>query len=317
MRKSLQRLVTLIIAAAGALAIYYLVRAPRTPQAGPLGSPASLESESKVFVDEPIRIGWTAWSDAEFVTHLVKRLLEDRMGYEVELVMADIGIQYQGVADGSLDAMLMAWLPVTHRNYWERVGDKVVNLGPIYTGARLGWVVPAYVPEESLGAIPDLQEPNVRQRLNGRIHGIDPGSGLMQASERALADYDLEEMKLVSSSGAAMTAALERAIRRDQWVVVTGWNPHWMFARWDLRYLDDPRGALGGRERIHVLVRRGFDQDYPLEVTEMLTRLYIPLDDLEAMLLESSRSSTEEAVDRYIDANPDRIRYWLGGAVPR
>ena len=29
----------------------------------------------------PIRIGWTAWTDAEIVTNLAKRLLEQRMGY--------------------------------------------------------------------------------------------------------------------------------------------------------------------------------------------------------------------------------------------
>ena len=28
---------------------------------------------------ETIKIGWTAWSDAEFVTKLAKRILEDRM----------------------------------------------------------------------------------------------------------------------------------------------------------------------------------------------------------------------------------------------
>ena len=58
--------------------------------------------------DKKINIGWTAWSDAEAVTTLAKKILEDRMGYKVELTMADIGIQYQGIATGKLDAMLMS-----------------------------------------------------------------------------------------------------------------------------------------------------------------------------------------------------------------
>ena len=103
-----------------------------------------------------VRIGWTAWADAEFVTNLTKRVLEDRLHYDVELVMADVGIQYQGLADGSLDLMLMAWLPKTHQNYWKKVAGKVVNLGPLYTGAKLGWAVPDYVPKDQVSSVADL-----------------------------------------------------------------------------------------------------------------------------------------------------------------
>lgn len=90
---------------------------------------------------EPIRIGWTAWSDAEVVTKAAKQILEEHLGYKVNLVLADIGLQFQGVAKGDLDAMLMAWMPLTHGPYWERFSDQVVDMGIIYGGARLGWGV--------------------------------------------------------------------------------------------------------------------------------------------------------------------------------
>lgn len=263
----------------------------------------------------PIRIGWTAWADAEIVSHLTARILEERLGVPTELVMADIGIQYQGVANGELDVMLMAWLPITHADYWTAVAGRVINLGPIYTRARLGWAVPAHVPETSLTSLEDLDRPEVRKRLLGRIHGIDPGSGLMRASDRALEIYGLDGYELVAASGAAMTAALGRAVARGDWIVVTAWNPHWMFAEWDLRYLRDPEGALGGWERVHVLTRAGFDQDHPPEVTELLTRMFIPLDELEAALLTATSSSVEAAVDVYLAEHPDRVRYWLTGEV--
>jgi len=67
-----------------------------------------------------IRIGWTAWSDAEAVTQIARQVLEERLDYRVELVMTDIGLQYAGVARGNLDVMLMAWLPTTHKAYWDR-----------------------------------------------------------------------------------------------------------------------------------------------------------------------------------------------------
>jgi glycine betaine/proline transport system substrate-binding protein len=266
--------------------------------------------------DKPVlRIGWTAWSDAEAVTRLAAKILESRLDQPVELVLLDIGIQYQGLANGDIDAMLMAWLPLTHKPYMDKVGDRVVNLGPLYTRARLGWVVPDYIPKDRLNSIEDLKDRKVMRKLGNQIHGIDPGAGLMQASEKAIADYGLDRYRLISSSGAGMTAALSRAIKRQKWIVVTGWSPHWMFARWKLRYLEDPRGSLGGRERIHALVRKGFYQDFPLEVTEFLSRMFIPMEELEQLMAAASETSYEDAVNRYIEQHPDRVNYWVTGLV--
>jgi glycine betaine/proline transport system substrate-binding protein len=267
--------------------------------------------------NKPIKIGWTAWSTAEANTKLIKQILEDKMGYDVELVMSDIGIQYQGISNGDIDLMLMSWLPTTHQNYWKKFAGKVVNLGPIYTQARLGWVVPSYIPEDKLSSISDLTDSEVKDKLGGRITGIDPGAGLMQASEKAMDEYGLEDAgyQLLSSSGAGMTAALSRAIKRDEWIVVTGWSPHWKFAKWDLRYLEDPKGLLGGRERVHCLARKGFYQDVPYEVFEFFTRYFLPIDDLEALMLEARNTSYEKAAAKYIENNPERISYWMNGEM--
>lgn len=262
---------------------------------------------------EPLRIGWTAWSDAEAVTRLASRLLETRLEQPVKMVLLDIGVQYQGLADGEIDAMLMAWEPLTHKPYLDKVGGQVADLGPLYTRARLGWVVPDYIPREELASIADLAKRDVGRKLQRQIYGIDPGAGLMQASEKALKVYSLDRYRLVSSSGAGMTAALSRAIRREKWIVVTGWNPHWMFARWKLRYLKDPKGALGGRERVHALVRKGFYQDFPVEVTEFLARMFIPMDELEELMERASDTSYDKAVEEYIKSHPARVNYWVTG----
>ncbi len=261
-----------------------------------------------------LRIGWTAWSDAEVVTLLAKRLVEERLGYRVKLVMADIGIQYQAVANGDLDIMLMAWLPVTHSNYWTKVRNRVINLGPLYTG-RLGWVVPQYVPTDQLASLDDLHKPAVAHRLNHRIQGIDPGSGLMQASEQAVNAYGLKEWELVPASGAAMTAVLDRAIRNRDWVVVTAWQPHWIFARYHLRFLDDPKGILGRVEHIHAVARQGFETDFPPQLTDFFSRMYLPANELSAILLEAQDAPVAQAVDHYIQTHPARIRYWLTGKL--
>jgi len=268
---------------------------------------------SVALAKEPIKIGWTAWSDAEFVTKLAKRILEERMGYEVELLQTDIAPQYQGLATGSIDIMLMSWQPGTHEDYVKKVGAKVVNLGLLYTHARLGWVVPDYIPEGDLKSIEDLKKPAARKKLDGTITGIDPGAGLTRLSKQAIADYGLD-YELQISSGAGMTAALERAVRRDEWIVVTGWSPHWMFGAYDLRYLDDPKSVLGSFERVHAVARLGFYQDQ-VEAASFFSRMQLPIDNLQKAMYDAQETSYEDAVTKYIENNPKRVDYWVTGEL--
>ena len=260
-----------------------------------------------------IRIGWTAWADADVVSLMAKKLIEAHYEQPVERVMADIGIQYEAVARGDIDLMLMAWLPKTHHQYWIKVRNRVLDLGTMYTG-RLGWVLPNYVPEQEISTIGDLAEPKIGDQISNKVQGIDPGSGLMQASEKAFQVYELSDLKLVSASGAAMTAVLDRAIRDNQWVVVTGWTPHWMFARYQLRFLEDPKRVFGGLEGIHAIARMGLDQDHP-KVVAFLSRFHLPDDQLAALLLAAQESSPEQAVNNYLDANPSRVDYWMNGTI--
>ncbi|MGD8785075.1 MAG: glycine betaine ABC transporter substrate-binding protein [Thioalkalispiraceae bacterium] len=262
---------------------------------------------------ETIRIGWTAWSDAEFVTKLAARLLEEELDYQVELIQTDIAPQYQGLATGSIDVMLMSWQPNTHEDYINRMGDRIVNLGLLYTHARLGWAVPDYVPQAKLDSIADLQKPEVRKKLKKKITGIDPGAGLTRLSQQVIQDYELNKYRLQVSSGAGMTAALDRAIRRKEWIVVTAWSPHWMFGAYKLRYLNDPKGVLGQYERVHAMARKGFYQEH-INAAAFIARMQIPLQDLQAAMYDARQTSYPAAVTRYIEHNKNRINYWLTGA---
>lgn len=262
--------------------------------------------------DKTLNIGWTAWSSTEATTNIAKYVLSEKMGYDVEMTLADIAIQYQGVANGDLDMMMMSWLPETHGDYYGKQAGKIVDMGAIYTRARLGWVVPNYIPEDQVKTIADLAKPEVADKLDNKIQGIDPGAGLMRLSGEAIETYGLDDYTLVSASGAAMTAALDRAIKRNEWIVVTGWSPHWMFGKYDLRYLEDPEGALGGPERVHAIGRPNIYRDKP-EVFEFFSRFFLPLDDLEAVMAEAQDSSYEEAAKNYVDSHEARVNYWVTG----
>ncbi|KDB51407.1 glycine betaine/proline transport system substrate-binding protein [Sphaerotilus natans subsp. natans DSM 6575] len=271
------------------------------------GTPLSVLAQAK-----PIRIGWTAWSDAEAVTNIAKLILEQRLAQKVELVMTDVALQYAGLERGQIDLMLMAWLPGTHQAYYDKVKGTVENLGALYTDAKLGWAVPADIPVSTLKTIEDLKKPEVMEKLGGKIQGIDAGAGLMKLSEAAIKTYGLD-YKLMTASDAAMVSALDRAIQRKQWIVVTTWSPHWMFSQYKLRYLEDPKQALGGAESIHALARKGFSADFPAAAA-FIRNLKISLADLEGVMLKARDSNAAKEAAAYIASHGDQVNRWVAAA---
>jgi glycine betaine/proline transport system substrate-binding protein len=260
---------------------------------------------------KPVKIGWSAWSDAEFVTKLAAKLIKDELGTEVELVQSDVAPLYQGVSRGDLDAMMMAWLPQTHADYYAKVKDKVETLGTVYDGAKLGWVVPAYIPESEIASIEDLKKPEVQKKLSGIVQGIDPGAGLTRLSEKAVKDYGLDDYKLQISSEAGMLTTVDRAMRSEKWFVATSWSPHWMFGKYKLRYLTDPKKSLGEAEHVDVLARKDFKTENP-KVAGFLSRMKLPIADLEAGMFTAQETSYDEAVAKYIKDHPDQVKAWVG-----
>lgn len=260
---------------------------------------------------EPVKIATTNWADVLAVANVVKYVLETKLQQPVKFVQADIGIQFQGVARGDLDLMVGGWLPVTHGTYYSRYKNDLDDVSVIYIGGKNGWAVPTYVPESELSSIADLNKPEVKSKLNSTIQGIEPGGGLMQASEKAIKEYDLAGYKLQSSSEAGMLASVSRAVQSKQWIVATVWSPHWLFQKWPMRYLKDPKGALGGEEQIHAFGSKQFATKFP-RANVFMKHFKLTLADVEAIELEgNSTNDYATAAKKFVEAHPDKLKAWL------
>ena len=196
-----------------------------------------------------IKLGFVdGWADSVATTNLAASIIHEKLGYPVEMVPLAAGIMWQGVARGDIDATLSAWLPVTHEAYMTANKEKVQDLGSNYPGARIGLIVPDYVKPTS------LENLNASKAdFDNRIVGIDAGAGVMKKTEEAIKAYGLD-MRLQPSSGPAMTAELDRSIRAHKAIAVTGWIPHWMFAKYKLRFLADPKNIYGAEEHVDTVV---------------------------------------------------------------
>ncbi|WP_040241191.1 MULTISPECIES: glycine betaine ABC transporter substrate-binding protein [Chromohalobacter] len=256
-----------------------------------------------------ITLAYVEWSSEVASTNVVRAVLEEQ-GYNVKMSSLSAAAMWQAVAYGDADGMVAAWLPSTHEQYLNKVGDKVENLGPNLEGTKLGLVVPSYTDISSIDELDDKADV-----VNDEIVGIDPGAGLMNLTEKAIDEYDLDDaINLQSGSGATMTAALDSAIKNDEDIVVAGWTPHWMFARWDLKYLDDPKNVYGGAEHINTVVRKGLKDDMSEAYAILDNFEWTPEQMGEVMLMNQEEDSDPyENAKKWVDEHPDVVDEWVNG----
>jgi glycine betaine/proline transport system substrate-binding protein len=253
-----------------------------------------------------IKIGFVdGWSDSVATTNLAASIIRTKLGNPVELVPLAAGIMWQGVARGDLDCTLSAWLPVTHEAYLTSFKDKVQILGPNYPGAKIGLIVPEYVKATSLENLNAA-----RADFDGRIVGIDAGAGVMKKTEEAIKAYGLD-MRLQPSSGPAMAAELDRAYRANKSIAVTGWIPHWMFAKYKLRFLADPKNIYGAEEHVDSVINPNLNTKAPAVVAFLKKLSWKPEEIGSVMLAVEGGAKPDAAAEKWITDNPARVAAWL------
>ncbi|MCY8175065.1 glycine/proline betaine ABC transporter substrate-binding protein OpuAC [Bacillus inaquosorum] len=151
------------------------------------------------------------------------------------------------------------------------------------------------------------------EQVNKTIIGIDPGSGIMALTDKAMKDYDLNDWTLISASSAAMTGTLKKSYDRKKPIIITGWTPHWMFSRYKLKYLDDPKQSYGSAEEIHTITRKGFSKEQPNAV-KLLSQFKWSQDDMgEVMIKVEEGEKPAKAAAEYVKKHKDQIAEWTKG----
>ena len=252
-----------------------------------------------------ISIAYANWADGIAITHLAKVILE-KQGYQVKLLNADIAPIFASVSHKKADLFMDAWLPLTHAVYMKKYGNNLENLGDIYNNACLGLVVPQYV---TINSIEELN--GVKDRFSSKIVGIDAGAGIMDAADNIIKAYDLQ-FNLLTSSGPAMTASLKKSIEKKEWIVVTGWNPHWMFSRFDLKMLKDPKNICGKSESIYTIAWKGFSKKNPF-AAKLLSNIKLNDKEINSLMedIADTKTNEDDAVKIWINRNLDAVNQWI------
>ncbi len=251
------------------------------------------------------------WDEDVAASNLWKELLEQR-GYTVNMQELDIASTFTGVANGQLDLYLDAWLPSTHAVYWDRYKDQLEVVTSWQEGKNT-LVVPDYV---DVNSIADLK--GREGEFDGRIVGIEAGAGEMKAMrEKIIPAYGLTDYNLVEGSSPAMLATLDSAIKQNEPVVVTLWQPHWAFSRYPLKVLEDPQGAWGPPDQMQIIATKGWGAANP-EAAGWLKNFKITSEQLSSLMLkiqDAGQGNEQEAAKQWISENQQVVDAWFAGTT--
>lgn len=304
--------------------------APPAPQAGSTETGAQSATEKIV-----IKLAENPWTGAQVNVAVAKQLLEEQLGYTVEIVSIDENAQWPALANGDLSASLEVWPSGHAENVAQYIDDQKVveHAGELGVVGRIGWYQPSYV----VAAHPELAtwEGFTNPALAGLFSSAETGEkGQFLSGDPSWVQYDewiVENLGLnlevtYAGSEEAILAALDSAYSREKPVLFYFWTPHSIHAKYDLtrvalpEYSDECYATIGSG---------GVDCDYPADILfkvvwaglkdaapdayNLLKNFSYSTDDQIEMIaaVEVDGKSIDEAAAEWIAANESVWQGWM------
>lgn len=276
--------------------------------------------------DEPascakVRFADVGWTDITVTTAVTSEVLH-ALGYQTTTNMISVPVTYKSLQNKDIDVFLGNWMPsmaADIKPYADNGSVETVRAN--LEGAKYTLAVPQYVYDAGVKSFADLAKH--ADKFDGKIYGIEPGNDGNRLIQGMIDKntFDLGKFKLVESSEAGMLSQIQRAERRQQWVVFLGWEPHPMNTRFKMAYLeggDDVFGPNYGGATIYTNVRKGYVQECP-NVGKLLTNLSFTLD-MENQLMDkvlNEKQVASAAAKVWLKAHPQVLDQWLAGVTTR
>src|SRR5215216_5972080 len=225
-----------------------------------------------------LTLGNIGWQENVAVANLTKVILEEDLDYdEVELKTLDVGLLFEGVAGGDLDAFQDVWIP-NHTQLLSEVENDVEHLKPWYEGSTsFGLAIPSYM--KGVNSIADLNQ-----------------SGAEMIAEVEGLYKDKEPFVFPPWCPNPMCGE------------VSGWDA-WggtkdLGGMFDFRYLEDPKNAQGNLDepaKISAIVNEDLPDDEPVAYAFINN---LRLSDEELVALENEITAAG-------DNAPKGVQAWL------
>ncbi|MBL8093326.1 MAG: ABC transporter substrate-binding protein [Anaerolineales bacterium] len=319
-------------------ALAALVLAACAPAAAPTQAPVdSVEPTAAPSAEKPvIKLAENNWTGSRINISVAKLLLEQELGYTVELVTIDENQQWAALAAGDLSASLEVWPSGHAENVAKYIDEQktVVSAGALGVEGQIGWFIPTYMLTDhpELATWEGFQDPANAALFKtaetgdaGQFLGGDPS--WVQYDEQIITNLGLNLKVVYAGSEEAILAQLDSVYSRQDPILMYFYRPHSAFARYDLTKVELPANSA---ECYAKAEQGGVDCDYPTDglfkiawsglaaaapdAYQLISSLNYSTEDQIGMIaaVDTDGKTPEEAAQAWIDAHPDVWKAWVG-----
>ena len=299
---------------------------------------SSLASAADIVIAQP------NWATAKLTAYILKTIIEDNMGLDVELQTASNPVIFEAMESGSMHIHPEVWLPNQanlHNKYVKQRGTVLFarNGIPAFQG-----MCTTKATADALGIkkITDLSDPDMAANfdLNGDgkgeiyIGGSGWASTLIERIRAKSYGYD-ETLELQELAESAAYGNLDSAVANGKHWVGYCYTPHHLFALHDIVILEEPKydaskwkivqptdapdwleqsdaGVAWDLAYLHVHYAKALQDSYP-EVARMLSKISLTTEAAGDMAYADTvdRVNPEEYARKWVDENASLIASWL------
>jgi glycine betaine/proline transport system substrate-binding protein len=291
-----------------------------------------------------IVIGVPNWPSVAVTANVLKVVIEDNLGLDVELQNATNPIVFEAMDKGSMHVHPEVWMPnQTNLNntYVKEKGTVLMN--PNGIPAFQGMCVPKFVAEElGVTKIEDLTDPDKAALFDS--NGDGKGEIWIGASGWASTNIEKiraksygysETLELLEMDETLALAALDAAVEQKKPYVFFCYTPHHMFALHELAVLEEPpfdpakwnviqptddpawleksdAGVAWDLAYLHIHYAKALEESNP-DVASLLANVKLDTDTVSKMTyaLVVEKQDPTEFAKNWVAANEDLVLDWL------
>ena len=200
---------------------------------------------------ESVNIGAPAWTGAQAIAHLIKEVVETKIGGTAELVPGNNAAIFQAMdqGKGDIDVHPDVWLPNQEtftKKYVDEAGTVTLS-GNSYEGKQSFCVSKDFSEEHGVTSIFDLARPEIAKLMDSDNNGKGevwigaPGWASANVNEVKVRDYGLMPfMEPIRADQAVMTARVGDAIKKNEGYAFYCYSPHAIWFQHDIVRLEEP-----------------------------------------------------------------------------
>ncbi|MGY3678599.1 ABC transporter substrate-binding protein [Streptomyces sp. TE33382] len=310
-----------VSSAAALLAVTGCGAADMTRQTSPFAAPGGIRT---------VTLSVQSWVGAQANVAVAQRLLEDELGYRVDLVQTDEVPAWDALSQGRVDAILEDWGHPDQEKLYVDEKRTIVRGGDLGVTGHIGWYVPKYWADEhpdvtdwkNLNAYAD----DLRTAESGDKGQLMDGSPSYVTNDTALVkNLGLDYKVVFAGSEAAQITQIQQFAKEKKPFLSYWYRPQWLFnevsmVEVELPAYTDECGAKAPEDidcaYPRTPLQKYLNADFARRGGEAAAflkkfRWSEGAQNEVSALIASEKLTPREAAERWIRANPDVWRQWL------